>query len=122
MAVKKKAAPVAKNKSVKKRAARARPAPEAPPVPAPAPMAQPPDGMLRGRYANTATISHTPREFVLDFSWDVDQHPILVSRVITSPAHAKELLAALAENVASYERKYGRIVTGSERAGETPVH
>ncbi len=64
----------------------------------------------KGRYANMAVISHTANEFLIDFALLQPQGPALVvSRIITSPAHAKALLNSLAENIRRYEEAYGPI-------------
>jgi hypothetical protein len=62
-------------------------------------------------YANVAFISHTPVEVVLDFAQMLPRTPrgSVVSRVIMTPAHAKMLQAALAQNIANYERQFGEI-------------
>jgi len=63
----------------------------------------------KGAYANLAVLSHSENEFVVDF---VFIHPPLgkvVSRIITSPSHAKMLMKALAENLSQYEKKFGAI-------------
>lgn len=64
---------------------------------------------LAGAYANFAIISHTPGEFVLDFCMRTKDHTVLTSRVITNPGHAKRLAAALATNIETYEKNFGRI-------------
>ncbi len=63
-----------------------------------------------GRYTNLALIAHTKNEFILDFAL-LQPHggALVVSRVITSPQHAKALLRSLAENVARYEETFGPI-------------
>lgn len=65
----------------------------------------------RGVYTNVALISHTETEFVLDLMYLEPQAPKarVVSRAITSPAHAKQLLMALEENVKKYEARFGSI-------------
>ncbi len=62
-----------------------------------------------GCYTNLATFRHTEDEFVMDFFLVVENEGKLVSRIITSPRHAKAILMALTENVAKYEQKYGEI-------------
>lgn len=65
-----------------------------------------------GRYTNLALIAHTKNEFILDFALLQPQGgALVVSRVITSPQHAKALLRSLAEkkNVARYEETFGPI-------------
>lgn len=70
-----------------------------------------PDPNLRANYANTAIISNTAQEVVLDFIQIVPSDPRarIVDRVVMTPAHAKLLLQALAENLARHEAKYGTI-------------
>jgi hypothetical protein len=71
-----------------------------------------------GVYANVAVITHSETEFVMDFIFHSPQPPKakVVSRVITSPSHAKRLLAALQENVARYESRFGPIKISAEAA------
>lgn len=78
--------------------------------------------LLKGAYCNIATIKHTPREFLMDFVWGVENQHSLVARVITSPAHAKEISEALAKNIAQYEKKYGEIETGKPKRVRRSVH
>jgi hypothetical protein len=69
-----------------------------------------------GRYTNAATIMHSPTEFIVDFMMLLpgDRRKV-ISRILTSPTHAKQFAAALMENVAKYEATYGEItVPGSE--------
>ena len=64
----------------------------------------------RGRYANVAIIAHTKDEFILDFALAYPgQSPVVGSRVITSPQHAKALLRSLEDNVRKYETRFGTI-------------
>lgn len=66
---------------------------------------------LTAVYANVAFISHTPAEIVLDFAQVLPrmQRGTVMARVIMSPMHAKMLHAALAQNIANYERQFGEI-------------
>jgi hypothetical protein len=66
---------------------------------------------LEAVYANVAFISHTPAEIVVDFAQVLPRIPKgnVVSRVIMSPMHAKMLHAALAQNIANFERQFGEI-------------
>ena len=68
-----------------------------------------PSDAFQGCYSNLATFRHTEDEFILDFFLVVEKEGKLVSRIITSPRHAKAILMALTENVAKYEQKYGEI-------------
>ncbi len=66
--------------------------------------------IAQGKYTNFALISHTPHEFILDFVFTVPSQPALVvSRLMTSPQHAKAVLQALAENIQRYEAEFGVI-------------
>jgi hypothetical protein len=66
---------------------------------------------LEAAYANLAFISHTPAEMVIDFAQFLPRMPKgkVVSRVIMSPMHAKMLQAALAQNIAAFERQFGEV-------------
>ena len=64
----------------------------------------------QGKYSNLAVVSHTGNEFVFDFALSLPNQPaVVVSRLLTSPQHAKAFLKALAENVAHYEQSFGLI-------------
>ena len=80
-------------------------------------------------YANVMQVSHTSREFFLTFAQssqaagvsDESEQAVttahLVSRVITSPGHAKAILKALETNIRRYEERFGAI---AEDGGEQP--
>lgn len=70
------------------------------------------DEDLKGAYSNLMQILHTKEEFVLDFFFNAPPQGMLASRVVVSPAHAKRIAAALAENVKKYEEKFGKIKEG----------
>ena len=78
--------------------------PSAPPLPVVAR-----EDQIVGKYCNLAIIRHTNREFVLDFISAVDVQRVLVSRIITSPEHAKELHKVLGANIQRYEKKFKQI-------------
>ncbi len=64
-----------------------------------------------GRFANLGFISHSPEEFVIDFMFrppGADQAKV-ISRILTSPGHAKRLHMALGENIEKYEKRHGKI-------------
>lgn len=64
-----------------------------------------------GIYSNLAIISHSPAEFVIDFTRVVPGVPKakVHARIITTPQHAKMLLKALKENIEKFEAKFGEI-------------
>ena len=69
------------------------------------------EATAEGHYANFANILHNPTEFVLDFGRAVPGRPDVkvVSRILTTPFHARQLLRALQQNIELYERQYGPI-------------
>ncbi len=64
-----------------------------------------------GIYSNLAIISHSPAEFVFDFTRILPGIPRarVHARVVMTPQHARLLLNALADNIEKYERQYGEI-------------
>lgn len=64
-----------------------------------------------GIYSNLAIITHSPAEFIIDFTRVMPGVPKakVYARIITNPQHAKMLLNALRENIEKYEKKYGPI-------------
>lgn len=72
---------------------------------------------LKPAYANIVFISHTPGEVMLDFAQVLPRTPrgSIVSRVILGPMQAKILHAALAQNIANYERQFGEIRIPQQR-------
>jgi len=65
----------------------------------------------QGVYANMAVVNHPDAEFTIDFIFVQPQVPKakVRSRVITTPKHLKQLIAALQENLQHYERVHGQI-------------
>ena len=72
------------------------------------------DAVARGIYTNLALLTHSETEFLLDFIFLQPQAPKakVLARLVTSPVHAKRLLAALKDNLAKYEARYGPIAAG----------
>ena len=64
-----------------------------------------------GIYSNLALITHSPAEFVIDFTRMLPGTPKtkVYARVIMTPQHAKSLLRALDENIKKYESQFGEI-------------
>lgn len=79
------------------------------------------DATARGVYANLALITHSETEFILDFIFLQPQSPKakVLTRILSSPLHAKRLLWALKDNVEKYEARFGPIAAG-ENPGEPP--
>ncbi len=64
-----------------------------------------------GIYSNLAIISHSPAEFVFDFTRILPGVPRarVHARIVMTPQHARLLLNALEDNIEKYERQYGEI-------------
>lgn len=72
---------------------------------------------LTATYANFAIISHSPHEVVVDFAQMLPGMPKakVQARVLLTPANAKMLWQALGQNIAKYERRFGKI--GAQQSG-----
>jgi len=81
------------------------------------------EATARGVYTNMAVITHNETEFVLDFLFLQPQNPKakVLSRLISSPVHAKRFLWALRENVEKYESRFGPIPAGQNPAEKPPA-
>ena len=72
-----------------------------------------------GIYSNVVFIAHSASEVILDFARALPglPKPKVYARVILTPQHAKSLLAALEQNLKSYESQFGAIkLPGDARA------
>lgn len=69
------------------------------------------EDVAQGMYVNMAVVQHSHAEFVLDFIFIPPGQPKakVRSRIILAPEHAKRLAAALRENLAHYEKRFGEI-------------
>ena len=74
------------------------------------------DAVARAIYTNLALLTHSETEFILDFLFIQPQTPKtkVLTRLVTSPVHAKRLLAALQDNLAKYETRFGPIAAGDQ--------
>jgi len=70
-----------------------------------------------GIYSNLALISHSPAEFVIDFTRMLPGVPKtrVYARIVMTPQHAKSFLLALQENIGKYEKQFGEIKVFSEQ-------
>ncbi len=70
-----------------------------------------PADVAQGNYANFAIITHSSSDFIVDFARVLPglPKPVVKSRVILAPEHAKRLLLALQENIMRYEHEFGTI-------------
>ena len=64
-----------------------------------------------GIYSNLVLITHSPAEFVMDFTRVLPGKPKakVYSRIIMAPQHAKSLLRALEDIVKKYEAEFGEV-------------
>ena len=73
-----------------------------------------PDEIKRGAYCNLMIVSHTKEEFIMDFILASPPEPVVTARVIMSPGHMKRTISALGENLAKYEKQFGKIEAAPE--------
>ena len=73
-------------------------------------------------YANFVVVTHSPAEFVLDFTRILPGVPKakVHSRIIMAPPHAKTFLKALNDNVNKFESKHGEIKLPNNEDGFSP--
>ena len=71
-----------------------------------------------GIYSNLAIITHSPAEFVIDFTRILPGVPKarVQARVIMTPQHTKLLMNAIRDNIQKYEEKFGEIKIHGEEA------
>ena len=77
-----------------------------------------------GEYANLVIVTHSPAEFVMDFTKILPgvTKAKVHSRIVMAPQHAKAFLTALSENIERFERKNGSISTPEQEGfGEYPT-
>jgi hypothetical protein len=72
-----------------------------------------------GIYSNLAIITHSPAEFVIDFTRVLPGVPLarVHARVVMTAQHAKLLQRALEDNINKYEMKFGEIKVHGDTAG-----
>jgi hypothetical protein len=80
-----------------------------------------------GIYSNLAIITHSPAEFIIDFTRIVPGVPKakVHARIITTPQHAKMLLKALKDNIEKFEARFGEIpvdMSQNQMFGFVPVN
>lgn len=76
------------------------------------------EATARGIYTNLALITHTETEMLVDFLFLQPQTPKakVLTRIVSSPVHAKRLLWALRDNIEKYEARFGVINAGDPPA------
>jgi hypothetical protein len=72
-----------------------------------------------GIYSNLAIITHSPAEFIIDFTRILPGVPKtkVFARIVMTPQHAKLLTGALMDNIQKYENKFGEIKLINEPIG-----
>ena len=78
-----------------------------------------------GEYANFVVVTHSPAEFVMDFTKILPgvTKARVHSRVIMAPQHAKAFLTALGDNIKRYEESNGEIVHHEQDGfGDYPIN
>lgn len=80
------------------------------------------DDIAQGIYTNFTLINHNETEFVVDFVYVQPNTPRakVRSRVIMSPKHARQFLAAFTRNIEMYEKKFGAIARRKPTKGTPP--
>ena len=79
-----------------------------------------PEEAGQGIYSNLAIVSHSPSEFVVDFTRVLPglKKAKVYSRIVLSPTHAKSLMQTLKDNIEKYEKKFGEIKISYEEHKE----
>ncbi|RMD94113.1 MAG: DUF3467 domain-containing protein [Calditrichaeota bacterium] len=74
-----------------------------------------------GIYSNLVLITHSPAEFIFDFTRIVPGVPKskVYARIIMTPQHAKSFLMAMQENIGKFEKEYGEIVVQGDAKGRS---
>ena len=69
-----------------------------------------------GKYSNLAIVTHSPAEFIIDFTQVMPGLPKarVRSRIIMAPLHAKAFSLAMMENVKKFENRFGEIHVSQE--------
>ena len=75
-----------------------------------------------GEYSNFVVVTHSPAEFILDFTRILPGVPKakVHSRIIMAPPHAKTFLKAFSDNVSKFESKHGEIKLPNNDDGFSP--
>ncbi len=77
------------------------------------------DEQLKGAFANFMRVTHQKGEFTMDFAHLLPPQGIVTARVVTTPAHLKQIVKALEKNLADYEQKFGKVEEAENR--EAPI-
>lgn len=80
-----------------------------------------PREMIGGVYANSMAVAHTREEFIMDFLMMAPPAGTVNARIIVSPGHMKRIAAALQENIAKYEAKFGPVQMAEEPGKDVTI-
>jgi len=68
-----------------------------------------PINTFKGVYSNFALITHTEREFIVDFMFQINKQAELISRIIMNPEQMSDFQKALNRNIETfYSKKNGK--------------
>lgn len=69
------------------------------------------DSVSGGEYSNFVVVTHSPAEFVMDFTRLLPgvAKAKVHSRIVMAPPHVKAYMLALQDNIKKFEKKYGEI-------------
>lgn len=62
---------------------------------------------MKGVYSNLARVSYNKNEFVLGFVFHIGNEAHLVSRVIVSPEHLKQINEVISKSLEEHKEKFG---------------
>ena len=80
------------------------------------------EDVAKGIYTNMAIISHSPDEFIIDFTRILPGVPKakVLSRVVMTPQRAKLLLRSLQDNIQKFENRHGEIKVQGQQPPQNP--
>lgn len=67
------------------------------------------DNIPGAEYANLMQVNHNKDEFMMIFANVAGPSGKVVSKIISTPGHAKRIVSALKENIKKYEENFGEI-------------
>jgi len=75
------------------------------------------EAAAEGIYANMFVTTFSPAEFIFDFGRIMPglPHAKILSRVITTPQKAKQLMQMLEKNIETFEKQFGEIKIPGEK-------
>ena len=63
---------------------------------------------LKGVYSNLARVTFTKNEFVLGFVFNVGNEAHLVSRVVVTPEHIRQINKVISDSLEEYEETFSK--------------